>query len=371
MGSENKKEGSSERKNLLTTRPAGSELRQALVATEGLRQRVQSILAPYNSIIHSAPAQSVFQIGSAYANLAKQPELVRVGSVVQSLQNSSFMAAAERVGAIGRLYQEQLERICSPMQQVSAVAESIFGIIKLQTIGELVRMPASIGPDISRALRDEFGDWRDAMVFREGRSSSRAEFYADVGFDLDLIDFPDNDFPVIIEQTGIVPPITEIEQVLGSIMPDEYPIPKTSDELELLAYKWLRALERAVRDALDRVMTDTFGSNWPSVRLPNGMVDDWQAKRERAQAAGRPDLALVEFADFSDYSRIILRRDNWKEVFSKLWAREADVRESFQRLQYIRIETMHSRILLKQDLILLFSEGRRLFQALAKLQRRE
>tara|TARA_R110002012_G_scaffold103911_3_gene243957 strand:- start:11161 stop:11403 length:243 start_codon:yes stop_codon:yes gene_type:complete len=79
---------------------------------------------------------------------------------------------------------------------------------------------------------------------------------------------------------------------------------------------------------------------------------------------------LIEFADFTDYLGIIIRRDNWREVFSAFWPREQDVRESFQRLQYIRIETMHNRVLLKQDLILLYSEGRRLLEALAKYQAR-
>lgn len=358
-----------------------ASLGRALQEAQSATDRINSVIEPCRSFLYEPPISSVLQIGKMYSSLVQIPEMARIGAVAEhfkttplhsfigELQKSPLMEAAQRVGAIGAAYQEQIDRMQLPAARLGNIVEAIGGIIKLQTIGELVRMPTSYDPDVSHALRDEFGDWRDPMSFQEYPEGSRADFYQSVGFDEELIEFSDEDFPQVIEQTSIVRPTSEIEALLGPFS-DGYAAQFVPGNHELQAFNWLHTLERAIRYTLDRIMTEAYGPKWPKARLPNGMHDDWQSKKAKAGLVGQPGQSLIEFADFTDYLGIIVRRDNWREVFSAFWPREQDVRESFQRLHYIRIETMHNRVLLKQDLVLLYSEGRRLLEALAQYHAR-
>jgi hypothetical protein len=76
---------------------------------------------------------------------------------------------------------------------------------------------------------------------------------------------------------------------------------------------------------------------------------------------------LIAFADFTDYEKIICRRDNWKEVFAPFFDRPESVRESLQRLYPVRLATMHARLITQDDQILLYIETKRLLKAMDAL----
>ena len=59
------------------------------------------------------------------------------------------------------------------------------------------------------------------------------------------------------------------------------------------------------------------------------------------------------------YMRIIGKRDNWS-VFAPYFRRLEDVRESFQRLYPIRLDTTQARTIIQDNELLLYVETRRL-----------
>ena len=71
-------------------------------------------------------------------------------------------------------------------------------------------------------------------------------------------------------------------------------------------------------------------------------------------------MPLISYADFSDYEKIICRRDNWRLVFGSFFGRMESVRESLQRRYPIRICTMHARPITNEDELLLYVEVKRL-----------
>ena len=144
------------------------------------------------------------------------------------------------------------------------------------------------------------------------------------------------------------------------------PILTTNDEEEEglartnKAHEWLMRLEMQVRSSIDERMTSAFGPDWPKDRLPKGMYDQWQQKkRRRAQQRGGRSMPLIFYADFTDYAQVICKRDNWY-VFAPIFGRPESVRESFERLHPVRVDTMHARLLTKVDEVLLYSEILRL-----------
>ena len=107
-------------------------------------------------------------------------------------------------------------------------------------------------------------------------------------------------------------------------------------------------------------MTRAVGEDWVKRRLPNGMYEEWKEKHRKAREAGASERPLIAYADFTDYMRVICRRDNWRDVFAIFFGREESVRESFQRLYPIRLDTMHARVITQDDELLLYVETRRL-----------
>ena len=70
-----------------------------------------------------------------------------------------------------------------------------------------------------------------------------------------------------------------------------------------------------IRQFIDELMTNFYGSKWPKSKLPNNLCRAWEEKKSNDKENGHKHQ-LIEYADFTDYSSIICKKDNWKEVFS-------------------------------------------------------
>ena len=79
-------------------------------------------------------------------------------------------------------------------------------------------------------------------------------------------------------------------------------------------------------------MTAAIGENWIKHRVPGDMCRQWKDKRTKALDGGEPKHPLIAYADFTDYVQIIVRRDNWNQVFASVFPRKSLVEESLQRL---------------------------------------
>jgi hypothetical protein len=100
--------------------------------------------------------------------------------------------------------------------------------------------------------------------------------------------------------------------------------------------------------------------------LPNGLYERWQEKKKKAEQTGAEERPLVEYADFTDYVPLICRSDNWREVFETFFNRPESVRETFQRLYPIRLDTMQARLITQDDELFLLVEVRRLMKVISK-----
>jgi hypothetical protein len=113
-------------------------------------------------------------------------------------------------------------------------------------------------------------------------------------------------------------------------------------------------------------MKAEFGDDWLRRQLPDGMLEAWEQKKTSALEKGDKEQLLIAYADFTDYIRIIERRDNWARVFKAIFKRQTDVQESFFRLFPVRVCTMHSRLITLEDELLLQVETRRVSRAFSE-----
>ena len=77
--------------------------------------------------------------------------------------------------------------------------------------------------------------------------------------------------------------------------------------------------------------------------------------------------ALIAYADFTDYEKVLCRGDNWGEIFATFFKRPENVRETFQRLYPLRLDTMHARPITQEDELFLYVETRRLMKVIPVL----
>lgn len=362
-------------KRLLDT--AGYNFTQS--ASQELHRKIQSLIPRFTGFQDHPTLKLSREIGEYSRSICNTPEIAAAGNlfkqleeshfflIVRQLEESPFFAITRQVGLVAESIESRLKHLSAPAMAISNLSNSISGYLKLEIIGTILLEQQTYEEKVVDAFRLEFGDWRDPITFREEASeNTRRSLYEKQGFDEELVDFSDEGFGEIIEVTNIKRPLSEIENIFGPLIPEGMSDRASTSEHERQAYDWLRSLETAIRIFIDKVMHRAFGEDWPKHRLPNNLYKDWCEKRHQSTQNGYPPRPIIDYADFSDYLRIIEKKDNWSSVFSSYWVRQEDIRESFQRLRAARNNTMHARAVLKEDLIIIYSEGRRVFQVLAK-----
>ena len=114
-------------------------------------------------------------------------------------------------------------------------------------------------------------------------------------------------------------------------------------------------------------MTERYGERWEKHRVPGELRKQWEEKRQSGMAKGETEQRLLWYADFTNYVDVILRGDNWREVFKDFFLNDLDIRVSFQRLQPLRLPVMHARVITKDDFLLLTVEAQRILRAIGML----
>jgi len=264
--------------------------------------------------------------------------------------------------------QRAIESMRTPWLDTQEVMRSVAGFAELQGIGAaLVNMP-SFGDSLASALRIDLGDWRDSIAWRPEMFTdlaARSDLYVSLGFNVALTDFPAPAFEQSLDIAGLRRDPPPLVNRYGA------PIPRVNDDDEEqglartnTAHDWLLRLETQLREFIDERMTRAFGPDWPKRRLPNGLYEAWREKKRKAKEAGGREWPLVAYADFTDYERVICKSDNWREIFAVFFGRPESVRESFQRLYPIRLDTMHARPITQDDELLLYVETKRLVKVI-------
>ena len=299
----------------------------------------------------------------------KLPETAETARLLATCKSGVLSNIMARFAGEYSSLKRAMESMRTPWLNEQDPLRSMGGFAALQGIGHALKDMPAFGHALGAALRVNLGDWRDTITWpREIFTDleAREDFYVGLGFNPALTDFS---APAFEESLHIAdlrrepPPLVDLYRS---------PIPAADDDegeealaRTNMAHGWLMSLEMQVRRFIDEQMTKEFGDDWPKHRLPNGLCDKWQEKKQRAIRSGRREGALITYADFTDYELVIFKRDNWS-VFAPFFDRKEDVRESFQRLQLIRLDTMHSRPITQEDKLLLYVETSRLWKVMAK-----
>jgi hypothetical protein len=162
---------------------------------------------------------------------------------------------------------------------------------------------------------------------------------------------------------GIDPALTRDRELeLPVSKPGRSPVPAENRE----GYECVFVLEDELRRFVPEQLSAAFGADWEKHRVPDDVREKWRDNRERARAAGETPGPLIAYADLDDYRKIIVRKDNWREVFKPFFARKEFVSEHFHLLHAPRNVIAHNRPLTTEELELVRVKTRLLLRAIGK-----
>lgn len=96
--------------------------------------------------------------------------------------------------------------------------------------------------------------------------------------------------------------------------------------------------------------------NWWKTRLPDDVKKkaiERKTEREKSEVLRKKeDYDIIEFVDFSEYRKIIVRNDNWDEVFSKIFPKSKKVtfEVKMEEIENLRNDTYHNRTISDTDM---------------------
>jgi hypothetical protein len=238
----------------------------------------------------------------------------------------------------------------------------------IQDIGRALKVAQPFDGSVTAVLRDYLGDWRGLRVWPEAiidNGPTRTDFYRALGFDDRLTSMPESTFYGCLDRYGVqIPVLPRLGRTRrGRGLKVESELDKSLAR-NSEAYDLLLRFEMALRRFIEGAMTRAFGRDWEKHRVPGEVYQNWKDKRQHALDAGGSMQPLINYADFTDYPKIIAKRDNWREVFRPIFKRREDVQEAFCRLHPIRLCTMHARIITADDQLLLRVETRRILRGI-------
>ncbi len=311
---------------------------------------------------------------AAFEARFRLPEMTEIGRLVAEYKTSPVSEALAMHAEQAAKLHRAMESMCTPWLDAHREISSITGFAELQRIGYSLQSMPAFDEKLAASLRINLGDWRDSVTWRPEiftDLSARSKFYASLGFNPTLTDFPMPAFEQGLDLAGLIPDPPSVDDRYSNSIPPPSDEDEYDEGLERtnMAYDRLLRFETQLRAFIDEKMTLVFGSDWPKHRLPNGMFDQWQEKKRKAEQAGAREQPLLAYADFTDYVLVICREDNWRSVFAPSFKRKESVRESLQRLYPIRVDTMHARIITQDDELFLRVETLRLERVIIKKQK--
>ena len=109
----------------------------------------------------------------------------------------------------------------------------------------------------------------------------------------------------------------------------------------------LRDFESELRLFIQSSLEQTVGKNWWKQAVPPDVREKCKERKEKGERLpwmDAEDYPLIFYADFSDYFKIITRRDNWRKIFSKIFIDEAWIKTKLLlELTPIRNNISHNR----------------------------
>lgn len=185
-------------------------------------------------------------------------------------------------------------------------------------------------------------EMRDRAYWRDPRE--RARYYRDQEVDEGLIDADNTATVAVLIDSGVVEGRrTRAGTVTAVVETGPVKLRIVASRPKMGAFSAIEGFENALRAFVAAKLQALAGPNWFKQRVPGDVVNRAKERRREALRAGEAQLSLIHYTDLGDLIGVILRKDNWGEIFEAVFDRAEWLKVDLERLNANRRPTMHSR----------------------------
>lgn len=182
----------------------------------------------------------------------------------------------------------------------------------------------------------------DRPYWRDPRE--RARYYRDQDVDDGLIDADNAATVQVLIESGVVEGRrTRAGTMTAVVEAGPVKLRIMASRPKMGAFGAIDAFENALRAFVSAKLEAVAGPNWFKQRVPGDITTRAKERRREAMRAGEPPLSLIHYTDLGDLIGVILRKDNWGEMFETVFDRAEWLKVDLERLNTHRRPTMHSR----------------------------
>lgn len=182
----------------------------------------------------------------------------------------------------------------------------------------------------------------DRAYWRDPRE--RARYYRDHEVDDGLIDADNAATVAVLIDSGVVEGRrTRAGTMTAVVEAGPVKLRIIASRPKVGAFSAIDAFENVLRSFISAKLEGLAGPNWFKQRVPGDIMVRAKGRRREAMRAGETPLPLIHYTDLGDLIGVILRKDNWDEVFEAVFDRAEWLKVDLERLNANRRPTMHSR----------------------------
>ncbi|ASL41146.1 MULTISPECIES: Swt1 family HEPN domain-containing protein [Acetobacter] len=292
--------------------------------------------------------------------LAFQPSVEMIASLSAQLAHAigPYQSATTSIKAWERSLATGMAGLDAPWAISEHLGQSMIGFARLARLGEAVHATVPYAKDVGEFVTSELGSVVETS--HDVSPLARDAAAIDAGLNPELIAFPRSSYNRVVFSAGFE----------FSIPPTSPPQAKENNETDATFDPShghiLTHVEQRLRQFITQRLHLLSGDNWIKQRVPEALRNRWLSRQSDDRSSRRPVYDLIQYADFMDLADIVVRKDNWHDVFGVVFLEKDDFVISFRRLHPIRKAIAHSRPIGRADILILMSEATRLLHALGE-----
>ena len=250
---------------------------------------------------------------------------------------------------------QRMATLAAPWAMEDHIGVSVVGFARIARLHDLSTGAEPFAPQTGEVFEEELG--QPVPFDADGQPEDRESAAMDAGLNPEVVAFPAPAYPSVLFSAGFEFSI----EVIGDVRSERG---DKSGVFDPQHASLLGQVEHRLRMMVESALRELVGEGWYRSRVPGPTWRRWQERKDEDYRRRSDSFRLIFYADFTDLSEIICRKDNWNDAFHRLFISKPDLQVSLQRLIPIRKAIAHNRPLVRTDQLVLFSEAYRILAAL-------
>lgn len=296
----------------------------------------------------------------------------------KAYQDEMDVAAGNLNGAIANSIKanKALDQIQAQIKDSHLVEGFSDAIGKLRAVNLKVSIPDLSGlnllakedPEVFRATKALLNEYSRLGEMANKEIAQMAKLAKDTSIpkligDIDRLRLPESYLNDAMSISGLNSPI-----IHSPTYTPVHPIQKkpatpeeTSRERLVDAYDILSHLEPSLRNLIETELRKGYGEKWWKQGVPEPVRNGCEERKSKKEKPSEPTYHPIYYAYVNDYLDIIKRRDNWKNIFSKVFGNAIELEACFTWVGKSRDPIAHNRPITDMD-FMMFTAGAKWLQ---------